>query len=180
MVSQQQYVGQGEIGGDWETLYRMQRFVEKEATLLDNGEFREWLDLFCGNCEYWAPAARNQTDAETNVSLFYDTRETLETRVERLYHPMIHCQIPKSCTMRLLGNFVLVGDKRMDQKTRCISVRSKFIMLEDRPGVERRLFGGTYEHTLVENSDTGRLHIKMKKVILTNCDGVFPNLTQPL
>jgi benzoate/toluate 1,2-dioxygenase beta subunit len=56
-------------------------------------------------------------------------------------------------------------------------VRSKFLMLEDRPGAERRFFGGRLTHTLRHTGEG--LRIVLKKVELTNCDQAFPMLTQP-
>jgi len=56
-------------------------------------------------------------------------------------------------------------------------VTSKFVMLEDRPGYARRLFGGRYTHVLRHKSSG--LEIVLKRVDLTNCDESFPSLTQP-
>lgn len=85
---------------------------------------------------------------------------------------MIHCQDPPSTTVRVLSNFGMEaagGDH--------VRVRSKFIMLEDRPGADRRVYGGRYLHTL--RLDGAHLKIVQKCVRLTNCDQSFPQLTQP-
>jgi len=50
-------------------------------------------------------------------------------------------------------------------------------MLEDRPGADRRVYGGRYLHTL--RFDGTHLKIVQKCVRLTNCDQSFPQLTQP-
>ena len=56
-------------------------------------------------------------------------------------------------------------------------VRSRFVMVEDRPGNPQRVFGGRYSHTIVQDEE--RLRIRLKRVDLTNCDQSFPMLTQP-
>lgn len=156
------------------TLEELRDFIENEAELLDEQRFDDWLALYAEDAVYWVPARRGQDDPLTHVSLFYDDRHTMKTRVERLKHPMIHCQTPKSACVRVLSNFRL---ERMSADAGEYLVRSKFIMLEDRPGTERRTFGGRYLHTLRRKDDG--LEIVMKRVELTNCDQSFPALTQP-
>ena len=56
-------------------------------------------------------------------------------------------------------------------------VHSKFIMLEDRAGNDRRLYGGRYTHTIRPKG--ARFEILMKRVDLTNCGQSFPMLSQP-
>ena len=57
-------------------------------------------------------------------------------------------------------------------------VRSKFVMVEDRPGKPQRVFGGRYAHTIVQEGAQPP-HPARKRVDLTNCDQSFPMLTQP-
>ncbi|RZS86394.1 aromatic-ring-hydroxylating dioxygenase subunit beta [Pigmentiphaga kullae] len=154
------------------SLDTLRDFVEHEADLLDSRRFDDWLDLYSDDAVYWVPAAQDQADWISHVSLYYDEKHTMKTRVARLKHPMIHCQDPPSTTVRVLSNFGLEaadGDR--------FRVRSKFIMLEDRPGADRRVYGGRYLHTL--RLDGAHLKIVQKCVRLTNCDQSFPQLTQP-
>ncbi len=155
-------------------LAQLQEFIEHEAELLDEQRFDEWLELFADDGFYWVPARPGQESPLTHVSLFYDDKPTLKIRVERLKHPKIHSQTPRSKTVRVLSNFrmVPVADGSSEH---CVT--SKFVMLEDRPGVERRLFGGRYIHRIRAAADG--LRIVSKRVDLTNCDQFFSSLTQP-
>ena len=157
------------------TLAQLRDFIEGEAELLDEQRFDEWLELFADDGLYWVPARPDQESPLTHVSLFYDDKPTLRIRVERLKHPKIHSQTPRSKTVRVLSNFrLLPGADGAGEH--CVS--SKFVMLEDRPGAERRLFGGRYTHRIrAENG--GALRIVSKRVDLTNCDQFFSSLTQP-
>jgi ring hydroxylating enzyme beta subunit len=94
-------------------------------------------------------------------------------RVQRLRHPAIHSQIPRSKTVRLVANFKLETHAADPSLYRLLS---KFVMLEDRPGYARRLFGGRYTHVL--RGKGGGLEIVLKRVDPTNCDQSFPSLTR--
>ena len=76
--------------------------------------------------------------------------------------------------VRVLSNFRIEWMSADGNEYR---VRSKFLMLEDRVGAERRFYGGRYTHTLRRAGDG--LQIVLKKVEITNCDQSFPMLTQP-
>ena len=153
-------------------LDELRTFVELEADLLDEQRFTDWLALYAEDGAYWVPAKHGQQSWLDHVSLFYDEKVTMTTRVQRLQHPMIHCQEPRSRCVRVLSGFRLQqGDAELYR------VSSKFVMLEDRPGAERRVFGGRYLHALRRRDDS--FEIVQKRVELTNCDQSFPMLTQP-
>jgi 3-phenylpropionate/cinnamic acid dioxygenase small subunit len=152
----------------------LQQFVEHEVALLDEQRFEEWLELFADDGAYWVPAKPGQESPFNHVSLFYDDKPTLGIRVQRLRHPAIHSQVPRSKTVRLVANFKL---ETHEADRALYRVASKFVMLEDRPGYARRLFGGRYTHVLRGKGDG--LEIVLKRVDLTNCDQSFPALTQP-
>ncbi len=153
---------------------RLCRFIEHEARLLDRREFERWLDMFDEAGVYWVPASPQHDDPEHYVSLFYDPKATLRTRVQRLLHPQIYSQIPPSSTVRVLSNFWAVNTSEFGAQYR---VESKFIMFEDRQGSPRQYYGGTYTHYL-KNGNNGFICC-LKRVDLTNCDHAFSALTQP-
>ncbi len=154
-------------------LDELRRFIEHEADLLDERRFDEWCDLYTEDAAYWVPAAPEQESWLDHVSLFYDDKATMRTRVQRLNHPRIHCQSPPSRCVRVISGATLDGVTTDGAWL----VRSKFVMVEDRPGNPQRVFGGRYAHTIVHDGE--RLRIRLKRVDLTNCDQSFPMLTQP-
>jgi 3-phenylpropionate/cinnamic acid dioxygenase small subunit len=79
-------------------------FLVHEARLLDEARFDEWLALFTDDAFYWVPSEPNQTSPHDTVSLIYDDRRLLETRVRRLASPRIYSQEPPSRTSRMIGN----------------------------------------------------------------------------
>lgn len=163
--------------------YRCEQFLQHEARLLDEGKFDVWLALFTPQAWYWLPSEPDQHDPFETVSLIYDDRRLLETRVRRLSSPRMYSQEPRSRTSRIVSNVTVedVGSlptllrEQIVEGKDCV-VRSKFIMIEYRRG-EQRLFGGTAIHGLADNS--GRIVIKWKRVDLINCDAPLDGITIP-
>jgi benzoate/toluate 1,2-dioxygenase beta subunit len=150
-----------------------EEFLVHEARLLDDARFDEWLDLFAADAWYWVPSEPDQANPHDTVSLIYDDRRLLETRVRRLASPRMYSQEPRSRTSRMVGN-VTVEERDGDGKA--ITVRSKLLMLEFRRD-QQRLFGGTAFHRLVRHDNTVR--IAWKRVNLINCDAPLDGITQP-
>ena len=153
-------------------LRQYEAFLIHEARLLDEGRFDEWVALFTPDACYWVPIMPGQQSPYDTVSLMYDDRRLLETRVRRLSDPRIYSQEPRSRTSRIVTNLSL----ELSDGTAGQSVRSKFIMVEYRRE-DMRLLAGTYLHRLVEYE--GDLRIAMKRVDLVNCDAPLDGLVVP-
>ena len=146
-------------------------FLVHEARLLDEARFDEWLALFTAEAHYWVPSEPNQESALDTVSLMYDDRRLLETRVRRLASPRIYSQEPRSRTSRIVTNVTVEGADGAST-----DVRSKFLIVEYRRE-EQRIFAGTYAHTLVTTG--GDIRIAMKRIDLVNCDAPMDGLVVP-
>jgi benzoate/toluate 1,2-dioxygenase beta subunit len=146
-------------------------FLLHEARLLDEAKFDDWLALFTPDAQYWVPSEPEQKSPHDTVSLIYDDRRLLETRVRRLSSPRIYSQEPRSRTSRIVTN-VTLEQCEPDH----VVVRSKFTMIEFRRN-EQRLFGGTCFHHLVRHD--GRLRIRLKRVDLVNCDAPLDGIVVP-
>lgn len=147
-------------------------FLIHEAQLLDDGHFDAWLALFTADARYWVPSQPNQESPYDTVSLMYDDRRLLETRVRRLADPRIYSQEPRSRTSRIVTNVTVApGTSEPGQL-----VRSKFILIEYRREAQR-VFAGTYLHRLVIEGN--EMRIGMKRVDLVNCDAPLDGLVVP-
>lgn len=151
-------------------LAQCEEFLVHEARLLDDGRFDEWLKLFTPEARYWVPSQVDQTSPLDTVSLMYDDRRLLETRVRRLASPRIYSQEPRSRTSRIVTNATL---EQVDAGGAL--VRSKFVMVEYRRE-QQRLFAGTYWHKLVQMDG---IRIASKRVDLVNCDAPLDGLVVP-
>ena len=85
-------------------LHRCEQFLEHEARLLDEAKFDDWLALFTADAWYWVPSEPDQANPHDTVSLIYDDRRLLETRVRRLASPRMYSQEPRSRTSRIVAN----------------------------------------------------------------------------
>jgi 3-phenylpropionate/cinnamic acid dioxygenase small subunit len=148
-----------------------ERFLLQEARLLDEAKFDDWLALFTPDAWYWVPSQPDQPDPHETVSLIYDDRRLLETRVRRLASPRVYSQEPRSRTSRTIANVTI----EEAQPTAC-TVRSKFVMIEFRRD-SQRIFGGTAFHRLVRTENG--LRIAWKRVDLVNCDAPMDGITIP-
>ncbi|HEY6993504.1 MAG TPA: aromatic-ring-hydroxylating dioxygenase subunit beta [Xanthobacteraceae bacterium] len=152
-------------------LDRCERFLLHEARLLDEAKFDDWLALFTPDGWYWVPSAPDQNNPHDTVSLIYDDRRLLETRVRRLASPRIYSQEPRSRTSRMIGHVSI----EESSSTAC-TVRSKFLMIEYRRETQR-LFAGTVFHRLVQVD--GGILIASKRVNLVNCDAPLDGIVVP-
>lgn len=164
-------------------LRRCEQFLLHEARLLDEGKFDDWLALFTPDAWYWVPIEPDQADPAETVSLIYDDRRLLETRVRRLASPRMYSQEPRSRTSRIVTNVTVENASPHTTLPRVrgrdgwgCTVRSKFMMIEYRRG-QQRLFGGTVLHRLILNS--GHIMIAWKRVNLVNCDAPLDGITVP-
>jgi 3-phenylpropionate/cinnamic acid dioxygenase small subunit len=150
-------------------LDKIASFLFEEAHLLDDNQFDRWLDLFREDCWYWVPSQIDQQNPFDTVSIIYDDRKLLETRMRRLCGGAMHTPLPR--TNRLIGNICLV------RKEHNIDiVRSKFSMAEycdDR----RRNFAGTLYHGLA-TIESG-FEIAWKKIELVDCEAEMEGITVP-
>ena len=89
-----------------------EQFLVHEARLLDDARFDEWLGLFTADAWYWVPSEPNQASPRDTISLIYDDRRLLETRVRRLASPRIYSQEPRSRTSRMIGNLTIEETRR--------------------------------------------------------------------
>ncbi|HET9763382.1 MAG TPA: aromatic-ring-hydroxylating dioxygenase subunit beta [Casimicrobiaceae bacterium] len=152
----------------------LEQFLIHEARLLDERRFREWMELFTDDGTYWVPSVPDQKSPFEQASLFYDDRELMRTRVERLEHPRIHVQTPPSRTAHLVGNVVI---EAADARTGEVLVGSTVIMVEYRDEAQR-VFAGRQRHRLRRAGES--LRIVQKRVDLINCDAAFEAMAVPI
>jgi benzoate/toluate 1,2-dioxygenase beta subunit len=152
--------------------HRIEQFLFREARLIDERRFGEWEQLWDDAGIYWVPANGDSTDPDRDVSLIYDNRSRLHSRVERYASGKAFSQQPPPRTAHLVTNVVIddssspigAGKDRGDHPR---GVRSTVQVAESRPGFRIDWVGSTTHH-LVERS--GELLIALKKLVLVDND----------
>ena len=144
------------------------RLIEREARLLDQLRYEEWLTLFARECIYWVPATPNAGDPRREVAVMFDDRRRLEDRVFRLRTGFAWSQAPASRTVRLISNVEVFATDRDDVRM----VRSNFLIHEFW-GDETRFLSGWAGHRFAQAD--GRWEIAAKQVNLIECDQCIRN-----
>src|SRR5439155_898605 len=84
--------------------HQIETFLYREARLMDEHAYDEWLALWTDDALYWVPCNRDDSDPMREVSIIYDNRARLEDRIMRLKSGAIYAQEPKSRLRRVVAN----------------------------------------------------------------------------
>jgi 3-phenylpropionate/cinnamic acid dioxygenase small subunit len=146
----------------------IETLLYREARLLDERRFDEWLALYTQDALYWVPAGGEAPDPKRHVSLVYDDRQRLELRIGRVQSAHAWAQDPPSMTNRAVTN-IEPGEPAGDE----VEVQSVLTLLELRAS-RQNLYMARCRHTLRRN---GGWKIARKEVHLLNRGEVIDNLT---
>ena len=144
------------------------RLLEREARLLDQLRYDDWLALYAAECIYWAPSTPQAGDPRREIAVMFDDRRRLEDRVYRLRTGFAWSQAPASRTVRLITNVEVFATARDDSRM----LRSNFLISEFW-GDETRVLTGWAGHRVVR--DTAGWKIQVKQVNLIDCDQSIRN-----
>src|SRR5438874_13834469 len=78
--------------------------IEREARLLDQLRFDEWLAMYAPECIYWVPGTPEGGDPRREIAICFDDRRRMEDRIYRLRTGYAWSQAPKSRTVRMISN----------------------------------------------------------------------------
>jgi benzoate/toluate 1,2-dioxygenase beta subunit len=139
----------------------------REARLLDEQRFAEWLGLFADDAVYWIPTRANQASPHEALSIIYEPKSLLAVRVERLSRKDMHVQSPPSRTVHHVSAVEVNGEE----------ARSALIVAEWRAG-EARWLAARVTHKL--RKEPAGLRIVLKRVDLIDCDAAHGILAVPI
>jgi hypothetical protein len=145
-------------------------FVLREARLIDQQRFDEWLDLFSEDGIYWMPLEWGQTDQRLTASLMHEDKMLLRVRVERLKGQRTFSQKPKSRCHHLLQTPQI---ESRDDDAGVYVTWTPMHYVETRLD-EQTLYAAWATHTLVLVD--GALRIRLKRVDIVNCDAAFGSI----
>jgi benzoate/toluate 1,2-dioxygenase subunit beta len=140
-----------------------EQFVYREARYQDEHDYEAWEALWTDDAVYWVPAGGDDPDPEREMSIIFDNRSRIATRVRQLRSGKRHAQTPPSRLRRLVSNVELLGqDERGD-----VGVGANFLVVESRAR-GTQLWAGRSEYHL-RRTDEG-LRMSRKKVVLVDND----------
>jgi 3-phenylpropionate/cinnamic acid dioxygenase small subunit len=141
-------------------LAEVSEFLYREADLLDERRYTEWLDLLADDFTYSMPLRLNvpYADADTksatksgeDVCWFDEPKDTVELRVTQLQTGLHWAEEPVSRVAHLITNIRIVevnGDE--------VRLSSRFLVYRNRVADETDILVGRREDTLRTDPDTG-------------------------
>src|SRR5690348_5382879 len=146
---------------------RFERFLYREARLLDRLMYEEWLTLYAPEFVYWVPASPDGGDPRREVAVTFDDRRRTEDRIYRFRTGYAWSQAPPSRTVRSIANVEVFRTGSADT----MMVRSNFFISEF--WGETRILSGWAGHRFIERD--GRWLIQCKQVNLLECDQSLRN-----
>ncbi|GLX02877.1 aromatic-ring-hydroxylating dioxygenase subunit beta [Microtetraspora sp. NBRC 16547] len=141
-------------------LHEIEEFLYREARLADEHDYDGWEALWTDDALYWVPAGGPDIDPERQMSVIYDNRSRISTRISQLKTGKRYSQSPPSNMRRLISNVEVVAVEGTDTVA-----GANFLLVESR---ERgtTLWAGrtTYRLRRVEDG----IRLAYKKVVLVN------------
>lgn len=146
-------------------IQELSAFLYREARLLDDRQWDEWLTLYSPEVRYWMPAWDDDDqlteDPQSQISLiYYGNRDGLEDRVFRIKTERSGASTPEPRTSHFIGNVEIVSE-RGDE----VDVRYNWQTLSHRYKLTDTFFGNAFV-TLARGD--GRYLITDKKIVLKN------------
>ena len=159
-------------------------FLYREAELLDERRYREWLDLLAEDVRYWMPMRRNVkfgederefTRADSDINWFDEGKDTLQRRVKQIETGIHWAEEPRSRMSHLVTNVQLQGAEPSLAAPTEVSVTCRFLIYRNRVETETDILVGRREDSLRRNG-AGWL-LARRKIILDQNVLLSKNLT---
>jgi 3-phenylpropionate/cinnamic acid dioxygenase small subunit len=163
-----------------EVIREVEQFLYREARLLDERRFHEWLELFTDDARYWMPVQTNRypvtskaisilddtryQEAERGqaeeVAILDETRDSLRSRIARLDTGMAWAEDPPSRTRHIIANIEVVERDTASE----LLVYSNYVVYRNRGQTEQDFYVGGREDIL--RNVNGAWKIARRKVSL--------------
>lgn len=137
----------------------IEQFLYREAALIDERRFNDWLDLIADDIHYFMPQRRNvkfgeqnreNSDPESEISWFDEGKATLAGRVRQINTGLHWAEEPFSRVRHIITNVQIEAVKGDE-----VEVRSNFFVYTNRLKDEVNLFVGTRHDVLRRDPETG-------------------------
>jgi benzoate/toluate 1,2-dioxygenase beta subunit len=150
----------------------VEQFLYREARFADESDYDSWEALWTDDALYWVPAGNDDAHPLEQMSVIYDNRNRISTRLKQLRTGRRYAQAPPSNLRRSISNVELLGGRPAATGTD-LEVGANFLVLESRAR-GNHLWGGrvTYRLRRVD----GALRMSYKKVVLVDRDKPIPTL----
>jgi 3-phenylpropionate/cinnamic acid dioxygenase small subunit len=159
-------------------------FLYREAELLDERRYDEWLGLLAEDIRYWMPMRRNvkYDDSEreftrntTDINWFDEGKDTLTRRVRQIQTGIHWAEEPQSRIAHLVSNVQLLEATPSPADAHEVTTKCRFLVYRNRVETETDLLVGKREDVLRRDGETWL--IARRKIILDQNVLMTKNLT---
>ena len=162
----------------------IEEFLYREADLLDERRYEDWLALLAEDVRYWMPMRRNVkfgeaerefTRAGQDINWFDEGKETLTRRVRQILTGMHWAEEPVSRISHMASNVRLLEVNPSPSDPQEVTVRCRFLIYRNRVETETDFLVGKREDLLRRVG--GEWKIARRKIILDQNVLLSKNLT---
>lgn len=160
--------------------FAVNQFYTREARLLDDLQFKEWLTLLADDIVYWMPTVSNRVGRDVGRELskpgelahFEDDKKSLTGRVKRLETGMAWAETPPGRTRHLVTNV-----EAEDAGGGLVKARSSFLIWRSHLETDQEIFSGIRLDLLRrtrESFEITKREIRLDHAVLTQKSlGIF-------
>jgi len=164
--------------------HEVAEFLYREAELLDERRYDEWLALLADDLRYWMPMRRNVKYGEEqreftregqDIAWFDEGKDTLTRRVKQIQTGIHWAEEPVSRISHLVTNVQIVEATPSVAEAREVTTRCRFLIYRNRVETETDILVGKREDVLRRESEGWR--IARRKIVLDQNVLLSKNLT---
>ena len=158
----------------------VEEFLYREAELLDERRYEEWLEMLTDDVHYFMPMRRNVPHDETereftregvDISWFDEGKDTLTRRVRQILTGIHWAEEPASRICHMISNVQILGTSVGPE----IAVKSRFLVYRNRVETETDVLVGKREDLL--RRVNGGFKLARRRIVLDQSVLLAKNLT---
>ena len=162
----------------------IEELLYREAELLDERRYEEWLELFTDDLHYWMPMRRNVPADEAeheftrdgvDVNWFDEGKDTLARRVKQILTGVHWAEQPPSRICHMVSNVQILATSPPGAGPGEVTVKSRFLIYRNRVETETDVLVGKREDLL--RRENGSWKIARRKIVLDQSVLLVKNLT---
>lgn len=151
----------------------VEAFVYREARYADEHDFDAWEALWTDDALYWVPIDGTDKDPKTHMSVIYDNRNRISTRLAQLRTGKRYAQSPPSNMRRVISNVEFLGTEQTAPGSVDTVVGANFMLFSAKErGTD--IFAGRYTYRL--RVVDGAIRLVGKTVVLVDNEYPLPNM----
>jgi 3-phenylpropionate/cinnamic acid dioxygenase small subunit len=162
----------------------VEEFLYREAELLDERRYQDWLELFTEDVRYWMPMRRNVPHDESereftregaDVNWFDEGKDTLARRVQQILTGIHWAEEPPSRICHMISNVQVLRASPDGPAPSEIAVKSRFLVYRNRVETETDVLVGKREDLL--RRVNGGFRLARRRIVLDQSVLLAKNLT---